>query len=121
MGFAFCRFKEKTGCSKTGSMEYDIHLEDQNVMLNVPEMWKHYLEDHLVQPLKSEREIVMSANPMYANSCLIGTFSILKEVPILYVEKTPNGYTHEVGSTIDKEFRDRLQLLVNSGKMFQTK
>jgi hypothetical protein len=121
MGFAFCRFKENTGCSVTGSTEYMVHLEDKNILLNVPEMWKHYLEDHLVQPLRSEREVVMSADPMYANACLIGTFGTPREIPILYVEKTQGGYTHEVGRVVDAEFRDKLQTLVNSGKFFQTK
>jgi hypothetical protein len=123
MGFAYCRFREETGCYRTGSREWHVHLTDSNLILNVPELWSHYMIDHLVQPLKKEREIVMSANPENARTVNILTYypQRLEQVNILYVEKIPDGYTHEVGNSVDSEFMEKLEVLLSKVEPLQTK
>lgn len=123
MGFAYCRFREETGCDETGSREYHVHLTDKNLILNVPELWAHYMTDHLVQPLKREKEVVMSATPEHAQTVMIGTFSLRRpeEVKVLYVEKTPDGYTHKIGDSVDTEFMKKLEILLSKVEPLQTK
>lgn len=123
MGFAVCRFNEETGCTETSSRHYLVFLDDRYLMLNVPEMWKHYIVDHLVQPLEREREVVMSANPEYARTMRVLTRSLQRpeEVKVLYVEKTPDGYTHEIGDRVDTEFMKKLEVLLSKVEPIQTK
>jgi len=123
MGFALCRFREETGCSKTDSQEYHVYLSDLDVMINVPSMWKHYMTEHFVQPTEREREVVMSADPTQATGQLIGTRSLQRpeEVMIMYVEKTNTGYTHQIGTQPDTQFIDKLETILNRIQPLQTK
>jgi hypothetical protein len=130
MGFAYCRFREETGCQEKGSREYHIFLKDLKVKINVPSMWKHYAVNHLVQPTKEERDIVMNADSAKAQGmelCTMGiprpgeNFMGYKSVLIMYVEKTPGGYTHEVGNAPDTAFISKLEKLLENMKPIQTK
>jgi len=115
MGFAFCRFREKTNCSEIGSQEYHANLLDLNVIINIPSMWKHYMTEHLVQPTEREREIVMSAELDQATCQLINTRSLQRpeEIKIMYVEKTDTGYTHQIGKQPDTEFINKLETILD--------
>ncbi len=113
MGIAFCRFKEETGCAEIASEHYLINLEDLEVRINVPAMWKHYMTEHLVQPTEKERETIMAANPDRTSGTLIGTRSASepKEVKIMYVEKIDGSYSHEIGNKADTEFIEKLETI----------
>ncbi len=123
MGFALCRFHEETGCSETGGQEYRVHLQDLNIMINVPSMWKHYMDEHLVQPTELERDVVMSADPTRATGQLIRTRSSQRseEIKVMYVEKTDTGYTHQIGTKSDVPFINKLETILNKIQPLQTK
>ena len=123
MGFALCRFSEETGCGETGSRHYIVHLPDINTKINVPEMWKHYMLEHLIQPNKEEREAIMNANPQKASGKLIRMRSAEKpkEVNVMYVEKTDDGYSHEIGMVPDYEFIRKLESILSRIEPLQTK
>ena len=123
MGWAYCRFKEETGCSYTGSMHYIVHLPDLGILLNVPSMWKHYMIDHLVQPLPKEQEVVMRANPKIANGTIVHTLSskLPEELHVLYVEKTSQGYTHHQSATPDTEFIEKLEKILERVQPLRTR
>jgi hypothetical protein len=124
MGFAFCRFREQTGCKELGSQEWHISLNESNVILNIPSMWKHYMQEHLVQPTNEEREIVLSANPKNVSGTFIGTRGLqsFREVKILYVEKLESGgYTHQIGTSPDTEFINKLEEIIQGIEPLQTK
>lgn len=123
VGFAFCRFKEETGCSETGSKEYHVFLSNANTFLNVPEMWKHYMTEHLVQPTKIEKDVIMNADPRYVKKAFWknGPPQDMKEIQVLYVEKTSGGYTHSIGKRIDSEFIEKLEAILSKVEPLQTK
>lgn len=123
MGFAFCRFREETGCKETGSRHYNINLEDLNVAISVPSMWKHYMTEHLVQPTAREREVIMKADPEQATGERIQTRGLERPeyLMVLYVEKTEKGYTHEIGAKPDTEFIEKLEKIVKRFDPVQTK
>jgi hypothetical protein len=123
MGFAFCRFREETGCSETGSREYHAFLSNMNIFLDVPEMWKHYMTRHLVQPTKREKEVVMSADPNYVKRAFWenGPPKDMEKIQILYVEKASGGYTHPIGDKVDTEFAEKLEIILSKVKPNQTK
>nr|MCK4930098.1 hypothetical protein [Nanoarchaeota archaeon] len=123
MGFAFCRFHEETGCDETGSQEYHVHLEDLDVMINVPSMWEHYMTKHLVQPTKREKEVIMSADPEKATGRFIQTRGTEnpEELMVLYVEKTESGYTHQIGTKPDTKFIEKLETILKKFEPYQTK
>lgn len=123
MGWADCRFKQDEGCTETGSEHYVVSLNDLGIIINVPIMWKHYAQEHLVQPTKKEREVVMNANPRDASGRLIATKSIEapREMNILYVERLGrNRYTHKIGTTPDEEFIEKLETLLGRARTMQT-
>jgi len=123
MGFALCRFKTKTGCQETGSREWHIQLADLKVGINLPSMWKHYMQVHKVQPTAREREIIMSADPKYATGQCFTTrgMNTYPEEKILYVEKLENGYTHQTSEIVDEEFIVKLESLLQGIEPWQTK
>lgn len=124
MGWANCRFKEETGCNKTGSQEWHVNLLDQGIKINVPSMWKHYITSHLVQPTIQEREIIMSADPSKTEGSFITTrgMNSFPEIKILYVEKLEDGkYSHQVGTQVDTEFITKLEKILNAVEPLQTK
>lgn len=123
MGFALCRLHDETGCSETGSQEYHIHLQDLNVKLNVPSMWKHYMTEHLVQPTQREREVVMGADPSRATGEFFGTRSFQKteEIMLMYVERENGGYTHQIGAEPDMEFIEKLEDILANVEPLRTK
>ncbi len=119
MGWAECRFKDETGCKRTGSSHILLEVIDSGDKLNIPIMWEHYAIDHRVQPSENERSIVMNLSPDKVRGRIIQTRSItgipVEGVPILYVEKTENGYSHEIGEDVDWRFTQHLDsLLTNS-------
>jgi hypothetical protein len=123
MGIGICRFAEKTGCYESGSRHYRIFLKDKNIILNVPELWEHYMMKHSVQPTEEEKRFVMDAHledirkPFWPD----GSPPDLKEVQILYVEKKRNGYTHKTGGEVDTEFKRKLEALLRKGETVYTK
>ncbi|MBI2042810.1 hypothetical protein HYT25_00275 [Candidatus Pacearchaeota archaeon] len=119
MGFALCRFRERTGCNETGSKYYNLFLG--NLHVNVPEMWKHYMINHLVQPLSEEREIIMGADLNDVKGSVVGTRGITLPRQILYVEKTDEGYTHQIGTKPDQKFIDKLESILERIEPLQTK
>lgn len=123
MGRANCRFKQDEGCTETGSEHYEVFLSDLGIRINVPIMWKHYAQEHLVQPTEEERETVMKSNPKRASGKLVTTKSIdmPRELNILYVERLGrNRYTHEIGTTPDSEFIEKLETLLGKARTMQT-
>ena len=125
MGWANCRFQQETDCQETGSGEYHLHLKDLSVVLNVPDLWKHYMTKHLVQPTEQERDFVMRANHAHVDcdhAYTCGTFgSRPREILVLYVEKKGNNYTHPIGTQPDTEFISKLEQLLAKGKRIQTR
>ncbi len=127
MGFAVCRFNKETGCNETSSRHYHIDVQDKDLRLNVPDMWKHYMTKHLVQPTKEEREAVMSLDLSQINTQMMQTRSIStyahpsKELLVLYVEKTDTGYSHEIGTKPDTEFIEKLEEILQPVQPVQTK
>jgi hypothetical protein len=124
MGWANCRFKEETGCNKTGSQEWRINLLNLDIRINVPSMWKHYMTEHLVQPTLQEREVIMAADPSKVEGSFITTRSInsFPEIKILYVEKLEDGsYTHQIGKQVDTQFMTKLEQILDRVRPLQTK
>jgi hypothetical protein len=123
MGFALCRFKDETGCQVTGSQEFHIRLEDLKVDLNVPTMWRHYMIEHLVQPNKDEMDTIMNADVNNTTGKFMQTRSMEqnRKLHVLYVEKTDSGYTHEIGEKVDKEFINKLDLILKPYQPIQAK
>jgi len=127
MGFAFCRFKQETGCSETGSTHYWVQLHDIGIGIDVPEMWKHYMTEHFVQPTKRERYIVMRADVDLTDGIEVGTLG--KEPPgkrpefeqVLYVEKKGDTYSHRIGTEPDTEFIGKLERILAHVDATQTK
>ena len=124
MGFAICRFNKDKGCSETGSQEYHINLQDLNIHLNVPSMWKHYMTEHLIQPTQREREVVMKADPSQAIGNFMTTRSAVEpeHVKVLYVERIDqNQYSHQVGTQPDTQFIHKLETIIKNIEPAQTK
>lgn len=116
MGHADCRFKHKTGCKETGSLEYNILLTGQDLIINLPGMWKHYMVEHLIQPSEYERRIIMDADPKNVSTSIAMTISrgnLQNKVMMLYVETTREGYTHKIGEKADLDFIDKVELLLS--------
>ncbi len=84
MGMGECRFDD---CNEMGSKHYLVKLVDQNITINVPEMWKHYTVYHFVQPNEDERNVVMGANLDKIKVQTVQTRSSGDTLNVLYVEK----------------------------------
>ncbi|MAH07182.1 hypothetical protein CMI38_02950 [Candidatus Pacearchaeota archaeon] len=124
MGYAKCRFNEDKGCNETGSQEWYVHLADLGKTINVPSMWKHYMQDHLVQPMSEERRVIMATDSTQATGEHITTRGSARpaELMVLYVERTgPNQYTHQIGEKPDTEFIDKLESILENVQPLQTK
>ncbi|MFH0949535.1 MAG: hypothetical protein V1802_03535 [Candidatus Aenigmatarchaeota archaeon] len=119
-GFAICRFRYETGCNRIGSKEYHAWLKNFDAGINVPELWEHYMTDHLVQPTKLEREVIMKTNPDDVTDRIPPGRSY-KKFMIMYVERTKKGYSHKAGTEPDTEFIDKLKLILKNAKLLQTK
>jgi len=122
MGFAVCRFSQDAGCEKTGSQHWYVRLPD--LTLNVPFLWKHYAEDHLIQPTSEERSVVLAADLSTVTGQFVQTRSIAtpRELLVLYVERLgKNRYSHIVGSERDVEFISKLEQLLEKVQSVQTK
>ena len=119
MGWADCRFKDEAGCKRNGSAHILLDILDSRDQLNIPIMWEHYTIDHKVQPNVNERSIIMNLSADKVRGRIIQTRSVsggsIDGVPILYVEKTEKGYSHNVGEDVDWRFVEKLDsLLTNS-------
>ena len=127
MGFALCRFREETGCSKTGSQHYWVQLHNLGALIDVPELWKHYMTEHLVQPNERERFLIENADVDHSDG--IHLYTLGRDAPgkrpefeqVLYVEKTATGYTHEIGTKPDTGFISKLERLIAHIDSTQTK
>jgi hypothetical protein len=57
MGYAICRFNKDEGCNEISGTHWIMYFADIDKMVNVPNMWKHYMINHNVQPTIEEREL----------------------------------------------------------------
>jgi hypothetical protein len=114
MGYAHCRFKDESGCTKTGSQHWQIFFKDLRQHAVVPELWKHYMLKHGVQANPEERELVLKADPKKAMVKHIQTRgqNIGKHF-ILFVEKTgPKKYSHKTAQKADILFIKKLEAIL---------
>ncbi|MBS3091144.1 hypothetical protein J4217_01700 [Candidatus Pacearchaeota archaeon] len=113
MAINYCAFRENTGCVREGGSEYSVRLQDLDVTITVPFLWKHYMLDHLVQPNQKEREIIMKADPSRANRQL-PKIQLLSSATTKVLHITTNllGYSHQIGLQPDIQFINKLESIL---------
>lgn len=122
MGYGFCRFGQCLRLSfekrpKT-SLDYKILLPDQNLELYICGLWEHYASQHNILPPQRAREAVMASDPNKATTKIIRwRGESLERITMYFVEKTYDGYNHEIGDSPDKEFIIKLkEIIYNANK-----
>ena len=112
--FTVCRYND---CDHIGNKQYEIRLEENPIVLYVPELWKHSAQVHKFQPSDFIRKLVMDANPKFSivSQTITPAHLSISALHVMDVRQYGNGrYSHAIGNTIDLDFVTKLEKLLST-------